>query len=208
MLSAPHLKRNRWGAALKYYCRIKNVLVQPHDLHGRSAYQQLTNREPDLRRMFFRVFGAPVQYKPLTSPDCVLSPRTLDGYFLGLDGTSVLVDDLETSMITKRISRKHLRVHEKQYCSKPRSGSALLHELKNLTYLEDSVESDVSEDEDEDYDARKPLYAPMASAPMYNHPPVPLPPTNTPTCRPHPPQNLEHKGGKAGPWPSHRFSAA
>ena len=78
----------------------------------------------------------------MTAPETALSSKTLDGFYLGLDGVSVLVDDVETSKITQRISRKHLRVHEKQYCEDSRSGSKLLKELKELTFLENGDENE------------------------------------------------------------------
>ena len=72
MIGAPHIKRNRWGAAAKYYCRIHNVLT-PNRLEAKSPYEILNGRVPDLKRMYFKVFGAPCQYKPLTAPDSALS---------------------------------------------------------------------------------------------------------------------------------------
>ena len=47
-----------------------------------------------------------------------------------------------------RTARKHIRVHEKQYCQDSRSGSKLLKELSELTFLENS---DDEEAENEDY---------------------------------------------------------
>ena len=59
------------------------------------------------------------------------SAKTIDGWFVGLDPPSVLIDDLESGTI-KRVSRKHVRAHEFHYCEKAHSGWNYLERLNKL----------------------------------------------------------------------------
>ena len=80
MLSAPHLNPNCWGVALKYTCTV--LFIKPPKGNGdKSPYECVNGRLAPLRCMFFRVFGAPCQWKPLDNPKNVNDPRTVDGYY-------------------------------------------------------------------------------------------------------------------------------
>ena len=91
MLGAPHLSKNKWGAAELHAGKVKLILPQP-SRGNRTPYEIIhAGRKPDIDRLFIKVFGCPVQYQPLDKPFTKMTERTLDGYFLGLDYPSVLV---------------------------------------------------------------------------------------------------------------------
>jgi hypothetical protein len=82
----------------------------------RTPYEIVNaGRKPDIDRLFIRVFGCPVQFKPLDKPLTKMTERTLDGYFLGVDFPSVIVQRASDGKLM-RISPKKVRCHESAYC--------------------------------------------------------------------------------------------
>ena len=115
MIGAPHLPANRWGLAVKQACIINHVLPKARN-QGRSAYEVIRKIAPDLQRMYLKVFGAPVQYKSENRKDKI-DERTIDGFYVGVDWPSVLVDDRRTRKILHRSVTK-VRVYQGAYCDK------------------------------------------------------------------------------------------
>jgi hypothetical protein len=138
MLGAPHLPRNRWGLAIKHAALINHVLPKARN-GGRSAYEVIRKVAPNLKRMFFKVFGAPVQYK-CVKPDGKVGERTLDGFYVGVDWPSVLVDDRETRKVIRRSMTK-LRVYQGAYCDKAVTDVRALKRLIELVDCESNLES-------------------------------------------------------------------
>ena len=115
MLGAPHLPSNRWGLAVKYACHI-NLVLPKKRLGGKTPYESIKGRIPDLRRLYYKVFGAPLVYKVGGKAQQQLSAidsRVADGHFVGIDRPSVLVDTGDK--IVARAMTK-VRVYQGRYC--------------------------------------------------------------------------------------------
>jgi hypothetical protein len=94
--------------------------------------------------MFFRVFGAPCQWKPLESPKHVNDPRTVDGYYLGKEGhfsSAVLIYCLERKKIF-RVSPGKVRVHELAYTKQIVSKASYGKEITAIIGDGDAVDSE------------------------------------------------------------------
>jgi hypothetical protein len=112
MIGAPHLPANRWGLAAKYAALINFVLPKKRN-GGRTPYEVVRSRKPNIKRMFYKVFGAPVQYK-VQKPKDKIAERTADGYFVGIEWPSALIDDRSSKTVLKRSVRK-VRVFQGAY---------------------------------------------------------------------------------------------
>ena len=90
-----------WGDARK------PIFIKPlQGNNGKSPYECVNGRPAPLRSMFFLVFGAPCQWKPLESPKNVNDPRTVDGYYLGKEGhfsSAVLIYCLERELHNQKL---------------------------------------------------------------------------------------------------------
>lgn len=138
MLGAPHLKRNRWGAAYKYADKV-NIVLPKKAKGGKTPYELIHHRVPDIDRMYIKVFGAPLQFRPLNQSPVKIEERTVDGWFLGLDAPSVLVERASDGKLM-RISPKRVRVHEGMYCTHP---YVSLDHLKYMVTLDDGDEHEI-----------------------------------------------------------------
>ena len=143
---APHIQKNRWGVAGRYYCYIMMV-TRLKEADGKSPYEMITGRPPKLKSMFFRIFGSPIQFKTKGKRLVATDSRTSDGFFMGIDPPAVLVDDIEAKKI-RRVSRKEVQSLEYLYCKEPKSSSKLLKELLELQ-TRGSAESEDSDEEHE-----------------------------------------------------------
>jgi hypothetical protein len=141
MLGAPHIKRNRWGAAYNYGDKVNAVLPKVSK-HGKTPYEIIHLRVPDMNKMYLKVWGCPVQFKPLITSNVKMDERTIDGYFLGVDPPSVLVDRIGADGKYKlmRISPKKVRCHEGMYC---KSTFVSMDRLRDLVTLEGEDNDDL-----------------------------------------------------------------
>ena len=122
MLGAPHLPSNRWGLAVKYACHI-NLVLPKKRLGGKTPYERIKGRIPDLRRLYYKVFGAPLVYKVGGKAQQQLSAidsRVADGHFVGIDRPSVLVDTGDK--IVARAMTK-VKVYQGRYCEIDSAGA-------------------------------------------------------------------------------------
>jgi hypothetical protein len=141
MLGAPHLKANRWGSGFKYADKVNSILPKPSK-NGRTPYEIIHKRVPDMDRMCIRVFGCPVQFKPLHTSNVKMHERTIDGYFLGVDAPSMLIERVEVGKKVKmmRISPKKVRCHEGAYCETP---YVSMDRLEHLVTIDDDGEQEI-----------------------------------------------------------------
>ena len=137
MLGAPHLPSNRWGLAVKQAALINHVLPKSRN-SGKSAYEVIRKRAPNVKRMYYKVFGAPVQYK-VTSVDGKMGEKTADGYYVGVDWPSVLVGDRDCRKVIRRSVTK-VRVHQGAYCEKAVIDARALKDLIEVVDHESRVE--------------------------------------------------------------------
>jgi hypothetical protein len=135
-VSAPHAPQSFWGLALLYACIIHFVL--PHSANnGRSPYLMVNRRAPQINRMFFRVWMAPAEFVPKESSNVRTDELTVDGYFAGVEGGSVLVARKRDWKVF-RVSRRHVRVHEGSYIEHPS-----VREQRKLLAIEEEGEQEV-----------------------------------------------------------------
>ena len=110
MRGAPHLPQRFWCCALLYACEIHFVLPN-NGINGRSPYLMVNKRVPNMRNMYFKVFGAPTNFLPKTQSNVRTDALTVEGYFVGVARPGVLVARAEDWKVF-RVSRRRLRVHE------------------------------------------------------------------------------------------------
>ena len=146
MLGAPHLPANRWGLAAKYASKVNLVTPSKDAVGGKqrlTVYEKLKGRAPNPKKMFYKIFGAPCQYK-IEGKKMRFIPKhgskTANGSFVGVEFPSVLVDDYETKKVIK-ISHRKVRVYEGAYCVQPHVN---IDSLKQL--LEVAAEAEAGEE--------------------------------------------------------------
>ena len=134
-LGAPHIHSNKWGLAYAY-AGIVNMYIEKSNRGGRTPYQIIHNRLPNMRRAGLHIWGCPSQMKPLGKLVSKMTERTVDSNFLGIDPPSFLMQRATDGKIM-RISPKKVRCHEGMYCMSP---LVSMDKLEHLVELVDEGE--------------------------------------------------------------------
>ena len=123
-LGAPHLPKWVWGLADEYATYVHFVIpfsIGHERGTGRSPYESVIKRVPDLRAMFVKVFGCPVQYRPakrFIANQSKNDEQTYDGWFVGIQWPMVLVLR-KSDMKVISVSRKLVVCYEGSYALPP-----------------------------------------------------------------------------------------
>jgi len=137
MLGAPHIHNNKWGLAYAY-AGIVNKYIQKSSRGGRTPYQIIYNRLPNMRRSGLHIWGCPSQMKPLGKLVSKMTERSVDSNFMGIDPPSFLMQRTSDGKIM-RVSPKKVRCHEGMYCMTP---FVSMDRLEHLIELVDEGEYD------------------------------------------------------------------
>jgi hypothetical protein len=154
MNGAPHLPTWAWGLADGYATYVHDVLPQ-RSKGNRSPFEMRLKRKPELRRMFIKTFGAPLQYSPMEGPEHKRGKMTEWGWFAGLQGQMVVVirkEDLKCI----NVSKKKIKVYEGSYAyfdpttmKVPNGNPIEINDVLDVTDDEDLILDDEDNDHDE-----------------------------------------------------------
>ena len=133
MNGAKHLPSWAWGLADGYAAYVHNFLPQ-RSKGNRSPFEIRHGRQPQLKRMFLKTYGAPMQYSPMGGPEHKRGRMTEWGYFMGLQGTMVLVMRMSDRKMIN-VSRKKCKVYESMYALNVSSAQI------NPTEMSDTIQS-------------------------------------------------------------------
>ena len=117
LMGAPHLPKWAWGLADGYATYVHDVLPQKSK-GNKSPFKLRNGYAPDLRHLFIKTFGAPLQYAPLGGAEHKRGKITEWGWFMGMEWPFVLVaTKVENWSDVKiiNVSRKKVRVYEGKY---------------------------------------------------------------------------------------------
>jgi hypothetical protein len=113
MAGAPHLPQFCWGCSDLHSANLHKVLPQKtKDMM--SPYEMTTGRAPNLDAMFIKVFGCACQYEPYEGAEHKRAPKTLWGWYLGVQWPMVLILRPSDQKIIS-VSRKKVHCHELCY---------------------------------------------------------------------------------------------
>ena len=154
MNGAPHLPKWAWGLADGYATYVHDILPQ-RSKGNKSPFEMRLKRKPELRKMFIKTFGAPLQYSPMDGPEHKRGKMTEWGWFAGLQGQMVVVIRKEDFKCIN-VSKKKIKVYEGSYAyfdpttmKVPNGNPIEINDVLDVTDDEDLILDDEDNDHDE-----------------------------------------------------------
>jgi hypothetical protein len=144
MAGAPHLPQFMWGCSDLYAGYLHKVLPQKgKDM--KSPYEMTTMRPPNLETMFIKVFGCACQYEPHNGAEHKRAPKTLWGWFVGVQWPMVLILRPSDKKVIS-VSRKKVHCHELCYAKfDPTTQPRPLITFTDFTLVENEIDVAIDE---------------------------------------------------------------
>jgi hypothetical protein len=144
MAGAPHLPSNMWGCSDLYANYLHTVTpLKSKDL--KTPYEMSTLRAPNMEAMFIRVFGCACQYEPHGGAEHKRAPKTLWGWFVGIQWPMVLILRPSDKKVIS-VSRKKVHCHELCYAKfDPTTQPRPLITFTDFTLVENEIDEAIAE---------------------------------------------------------------